>query len=121
MKKPGTHHPVSYYDILQVTQNASDADIRRAYYKLAKRFHPDQNKDERKLAELRIRLINEAYENLKTKEKRMAYRHILNKNKKPVWNKPAQNDNTNIHLKTNRSRFLNILKGIIWPESERVS
>lgn len=82
-KKPQL--PVSYYEILQVSEQAGDAEIRSAYRRLAKRFHPDRNTDERKLAELRIKIINEAYANLKTQEKRAAYRRILNKNKKPSW------------------------------------
>lgn len=85
---------VSYYDILQVAQNATDAEIQLAYRKLAKLFHPDRNPDERRLAELRFKLINQAYENLKTKEKRLAYQRQLNKKQKPSWMKKADNDNT---------------------------
>ncbi|MFP4313550.1 MAG: J domain-containing protein [Alphaproteobacteria bacterium] len=65
--------PVSYYEVLQVSQSADDAEIRKAYYRMAKLFHPDRHPQERRLAELRFRLINEAYTQLKTKQKRLQY------------------------------------------------
>ena len=97
MKKTETGGPVSYYDILQVSPGASDMDIRSAYYKLAKRFHPDRNPQERRLSELRFRLINEAYAHLKTPAKRTHYNQILKQNKKTykTLKKRAGNDNKN--------------------------
>lgn len=89
---------VSYYDVLMVSSDASDSDIRKAYYKLAKRFHPDANPQERRLSELRFRLINEAYAHLKTKEKRMRYNQILKQNKNRKVPK-AGNDNINPNKK----------------------
>lgn len=97
MKHGDFQKPVSYFDILQVSEKAGDMEIRRAYHKLAKRFHPDQNSDERKLSELRFKLINEAYANLKTKEKRARYRRLTNKMQKPTWNKKPMNDNPAPH------------------------
>lgn len=64
----------SYYELLEVSQDAGDADIKRAYRHQALKFHPDRrNTQERRLAELRFRLINEAYAHLKTAEKRALY------------------------------------------------
>lgn len=58
-----------YYQILGVGTNASKAEIKSAYKKLAKQLHPDSSSgDEEKFKE-----INEAYEVLKDKEKRMRY------------------------------------------------
>lgn len=97
MKNTETGRTVSYYEILQVPQNASDTDIRSAYYRLAKQFHPDRNPQERKLAELRFRLINEAYSHLKSTDQRLRYNQLLKQNKATcrALKKSAGNDNTN--------------------------
>lgn len=97
MKKTENGGSVSYYDILQVSPAASDRDIRSAYYKLAKRFHPDRNPEECKLSELRFRLINEAYANLKSPAERMRYNQILKRDRKTcrILKKNAGNDNIN--------------------------
>lgn len=60
-----------YYKILGVTNEASTEEIRKAYRKLAKQYHPDINKGAG--AEEKYKEINEAYEVLKDKEKREKY------------------------------------------------
>ena len=60
-----------YYGTLGVDKNASQADIQRAYRKLARKFHPDINKDA--AAEAKFKQIGEAYEVLKDPEKRAKY------------------------------------------------
>jgi curved DNA-binding protein len=60
-----------YYKILGLSQNASQDEIHRAYRKLARKYHPDVNKD--KSAEERFKKINEANEVLKDPEKRKLY------------------------------------------------
>ena len=60
-----------YYKTLGVERNASDDDIRKAYRKLARKFHPDVSKE--KNAEEQFKAVGEAYEVLKDKEKRSAY------------------------------------------------
>jgi curved DNA-binding protein len=60
-----------YYGTLGVEKNASQADIQRAYRKLARKYHPDINKDAS--AEARFKQIGEAYEVLKDPEKRAKY------------------------------------------------
>jgi curved DNA-binding protein len=60
-----------YYEVLGVPRDASEADIRRAYRKLARENHPDVNKDPG--AEDRFKEISEAYEVLRDAEKRERY------------------------------------------------
>lgn len=61
-----------YYGILQVSKTASEAEIKRAYRKLAMRYHPDRNPDDAE-AEEKFKEINEAYEVLSDPQKRAAY------------------------------------------------
>lgn len=67
----------NYYEILGVEKNASDDDIRKAYRKLAIKWHPDKwtnsTEDEKKAAEEKFKDINEAYGVLSDKEKRQQY------------------------------------------------
>ncbi len=60
-----------YYKILGVSKDASQDEIKKAYKKLAKKYHPDLNKS--KEAEERFKEINKAYETLKDPKKRAMY------------------------------------------------
>ena len=63
-----------YYDILGVPKNASEADIKKAYRKLAMKYHPDRNQgDGAKKSEEQFKEANEAYEMLTDPQKRAAY------------------------------------------------
>ncbi len=57
-----------YYQILGVSRDASQDEIKKAFYKLAHKYHPDKGGDEKKFKE-----INEAYQILSDKEKRAQY------------------------------------------------
>ena len=63
---------IDYYKVLGVSPDASDADIRKAYRKLAKKYHPDINKDDAHAQE-KFQAINEANEVLGNPEKRKKY------------------------------------------------
>src|SRR5437870_13621456 len=71
-----------YYESLGEPRNASDADIKKAFRKLAREYHPDVAKD-KKRAEEKFKEINEAYEVLGDPEKRKKY-DTLGAN----WNQP---------------------------------
>ena len=60
-----------YYEVLGIEKSANGDDIKRAFRKLARQFHPDVNKD--KDAESKFKEINEAYEVLSDDQKRAAY------------------------------------------------
>ncbi|XP_078408827.1 dnaJ homolog subfamily B member 2 isoform X2 [Cetorhinus maximus] len=64
---------VDYYNILGVPQNSSQEDIKKAYRKLALRWHPDKNPDNKEFAEQKFKEIAEAYEILSDKSKRDVY------------------------------------------------
>ncbi len=61
-----------YYSLLGIDRKASEDEIKKAYRKLAMKYHPDRNKED-KNAEDKFKAVNEAYEILSDKEKRAAY------------------------------------------------
>ena len=62
-----------YYEVLGVPKNAAPDDIKSAYRRLARQYHPDVNKDNPKAAEEKFKEISEAYEVLADEEKRRRY------------------------------------------------
>ena len=63
---------IDYYKVLGVAPNATESEIRKAYRKLARKYHPDVNKDDPHAQE-RFQAINEANEVLSNPEKRKKY------------------------------------------------
>ena len=61
-----------YYEVMGVPKNASEDEIKKAYRKLAKQYHPDLNPGD-KDAEAKFKEVNEAYEVLSDKDKRARY------------------------------------------------
>jgi molecular chaperone DnaJ len=61
-----------YYEILGVSEGASDAEIKKAYRRLAKKYHPDSNPNN-KMAEEKFKEVSEAHEVLSNPEKRKQY------------------------------------------------
>ncbi len=75
----------NYYDILGVPKNAPEKDIKSAYRKLARKWHPDANPQNAQQAEEKFKDIQEAYEVLSDPEKRRKY-DVLGSN----WQQAAQ-------------------------------
>uniref|UniRef100_A0AAY4A2J7 DnaJ homolog subfamily C member 1 n=1 Tax=Denticeps clupeoides TaxID=299321 RepID=A0AAY4A2J7_9TELE len=78
--------PQTFYQFLSVEQDASPADIRKAYRRLSLTLHPDKNKDEN--AETQFRQLVSIYEVLKDEERRQKYNDIL-VNGLPDWRQPV--------------------------------
>ena len=62
-----------YYEILGVSKTATDDELKKAYRKMAKKYHPDANPDNKEAAEAKFKEVNEAYEVLSNPQKRKMY------------------------------------------------
>ena len=62
-----------YYNILGIDKSASDEEIKKAYKKLAKKYHPDANINDKERAEKQFKELNEAYSILGDPQKRQTY------------------------------------------------
>ncbi len=63
---------ICYYEVLEVSKDCSGTELKKAYRKLAMKFHPDRNPDD-KAAEDQFKVVNEAYQVLSDEEKRSIY------------------------------------------------
>ena len=75
-----------FYEILGVSSDASAEEIKSAYHRLAKKFHPDHNSGDKDFEE-QFKLINEAYQTLYDSQKRNAYDSQLNASKRSNRNR----------------------------------
>ena len=64
---------LDYYQLLGVSRSANDEEIKKAYRKLALQWHPDKNASNREEAEIKFKLISEAYEVLRDPNKRSIF------------------------------------------------
>jgi curved DNA-binding protein len=81
---------VDYYSVMGVDKNASDKDIKLAYRRLARKYHPDLNKEPE--AEAKFKELGEAYEVLKDPEKRKMYdEHGMNGPSQQQYGGPQPN------------------------------
>jgi len=63
---------LDYYEILEVSKNCTGAELKKSYRKLAMKYHPDRNPDDKE-AEEKFKMVNEAYQVLSDDEKRSIY------------------------------------------------
>jgi len=94
-KMPGTN----YYEILGISSRASVTEIRKAYWELSKRYHPDTTQLPKAIATAKFQQLNEAYATLTNPQQRLIYdqkqRYYNNQNnqKKPNFNNSIYRDN----------------------------
>lgn len=62
-----------YYEVLGVNKNATDDELKKAFRRMAKKYHPDANQNNKKEAEEKFKEVNEAYETLSDPQKRKMY------------------------------------------------
>jgi DnaJ-class molecular chaperone len=72
-----------YYEILGVTRDISPTGVKRAYFRLARMYHPDMNKSNPQ-AEVKFKEINEAYKILSDPDKRRRYDTFYDSSS-PLW------------------------------------
>src|SRR5437016_14050131 len=92
-----------YYSILGVDRKASQDDIKRAYRKLARKYHPDVSKEAN--AEEKFKNLQEAYEVLKDPEKRKAYDQLGSNWKQGQEFRPPPGWNPNTRFYSSDSDF----------------
>jgi DnaJ-class molecular chaperone len=76
----------NYYDILNISKNATKDEIKNSYKKLAMKYHPDKNIDNKEVAEEKFKQVSEAYEVLSDEKKKYEYdngRNIVLNNQNP--------------------------------------
>ena len=92
---------MNYYEVLRVPSTASVNEIKNAYKKLVKRYHPDVYEGNKLFAETKIKEINEAYETLSEKRRKAEYDAELNYQKY----EPTKEDFVKTYSKDDINRY----------------
>ena len=97
---------MNYYEILGLSKNATQTEIKRSYKKLVKKYHPDLYSGDKTFAEQAIKQINEAYAILSNSEKKLAYDETLKPSFETTYKAPeTETSNT----QTAESAFTNFM------------
>jgi len=95
-------HPKSYYALLGIAPGASEEDIRTAYRRQAKRFHPDTNPDDPG-AEERFKQVAEAYRILSDPKSRQLYDHAAGRSTKRKAEPPPASPTSDVRIRLHLS------------------
>ncbi|KAJ6769347.1 DNAJ-like protein SUBFAMILY C MEMBER [Salix koriyanagi] len=90
-----------YYNVLKLNRNATEEDMKRAYKRLAMKWHPDKNPVDKKEAEAKFKLISEAYDVLSDPIKRQIYDLYGEEGLKSFDQAPPPNTNAGAPFKFN--------------------
>jgi len=82
----------NFYEILGVSENADDSEIKKAYMKLSLKYHPDRNPENVEEATKKFQEINSAYEEIKDEQSRAKYNHKLKYGDNAVFEGNEMND-----------------------------
>ena len=101
-----------YYSLLEINKNADKNTIKNAYKKLALKYHPDKNIENKTEAENKFKEIAEAYEVLSDEQKKYNYdngQNIIINNHNPfdIFENILKNHNINININLNNLNNLN--------------
>lgn len=97
---------MNYYEILGLSKNATQTEIKRSYKKLVKKYHPDLYSGDKNFAEQAIKQINEAYAILSNSEKKLAYDETLKPAFETTYKAPEPQTST---ARTAESAFTNFM------------
>lgn len=96
---------MNYYEILGLSKNATQTEIKLSYKKLVKKYHPDLYSGDKNFAEQAIKQINEAYTILSNSEKKLVYDETL----KPTSNPYTPPEPQTSTARTTESAFTNFM------------
>ncbi len=101
---------MTYYQILGVKKSASQAEIKDAYKKLMKKYHPDIYKGDKEFAEQKAKEINLAYDVLSDPSSRIAYDEEINPEPKYQYTPPKYNSAEDYYQKSSYTNYYNNYK-----------